>query len=288
MSVQEILTHTGNGSYPHDIKVAGAYPESWLTAVWKPREGSWLSSSLMYLQGARVETHPPQICECLFQLRSPIVQNTLGHMQGISFMLPMVRLNTQILSQFRSILSSLSVILPRNVECIFQLHVRKCGWCGVNLHMCSKAERWSQYSTTLKPTQQLLYIHHLWVRAAKIVQYRNLTFRKAQKRAGAFAQQLCWEVALLFKSGTSGGKYTRHVASDGEVPIGKTQCNLQQVLSLSVVPHALTCHFCPLPKCVAICNRFCLSEALIDFSLLPHVLCMLQGVQLVTFFANML
>ena len=41
------------------------------------------------------------------------------------------------------------------------------------------------HSTTLKPTQQRLYIDHLWVRT-KIIQYRNLTFRKAQKRAGAF------------------------------------------------------------------------------------------------------
>ena len=33
------------------------------------------------------------------------------------------------------------------------------------------------HSTTLKPTQQRLYIGHLWVRT-KIIQYRNLTFRK--------------------------------------------------------------------------------------------------------------
>ena len=116
ISVQEVLTHTGNGSYPHDIKVAGAYPESWLTAVWKPRERSWLSSSLMYRATRGTHGNPPSTnLRMSFQLRSPILQNTLGHMQGISFTLPMVCLNTHILSQFRSVLSSLSVILPRNV-----------------------------------------------------------------------------------------------------------------------------------------------------------------------------
>ena len=50
--------------------------------------------------------------------------------------------------------------------------------------ICVQGPR-DSHSTTLKPTQQRLYIDHLWVRT-KIIQYRNLTFRKAQKRAGAF------------------------------------------------------------------------------------------------------
>ena len=35
-------------------------------------------------QGARMENHPPQIFECLFHLRSPIVQNTLGNKGHLS------------------------------------------------------------------------------------------------------------------------------------------------------------------------------------------------------------
>ena len=88
------------------------------------------------------------------------------------------------MSRVRSILSSLSVILPRGVYNAFQLHVRLIR-CELQMAcICVQGPR-DGHSTTLKPTQQRLYIDHLWVRT-KIIQYRNLTFRKAQKRAGAF------------------------------------------------------------------------------------------------------
>ena len=173
-----------NAPWPHDIKVAGTYYHSSLKTLrtfmviiiiidlWGDKGHAWKTILHKFSNVSSTWDHPS--CKTLWATRD-IFHIANGVPEHINCE-PSPK-HTQ-----------LTLCHPAAwcVQCI-PITCQKMRLIRCELQMaciCVQGPR-DGHSTTLKPTQQRLYIDHLWVRT-KIIQYRNLTFRKAQKRAGAF------------------------------------------------------------------------------------------------------
>ena len=173
-----------NAPWPHDIKVAGTYYHSSLKTLrtfmviiiiidlWGDKGHAWKTILHKFSNVSSTWDHPS--CKTLWATRD-IFHIANGVPEHINCE-PSPK-HTQLTlchpAAWCVQCSPITCQKMRLIRCELQMAC-----------ICVQGPR-DGHSTTLKPTQQRLYIDQLWVRT-KIIQYRNLTFRKAQKRAGAF------------------------------------------------------------------------------------------------------